>query len=102
MQWKGQPCPECGAKIQVVNSTPLKEFRRRYYGCRECGFRPENNVEYVPLFPKRGESAVIPPTVFRLFSKVIATGSNHTPSHDTDPAAESSATSGERSAERGC
>lgn len=36
-------CPECGSRVIVVNSRLLAGFRVRYYGCRQCGYRPDNN-----------------------------------------------------------
>lgn len=42
-------CTRCGAALIVVNTKPGREYRSRYYGCRQCGWRPENNVVRVPL-----------------------------------------------------
>jgi hypothetical protein len=42
-------CPQCGGVIQVVNTVIVGESRVRYYGCRQCGFRPEANKQTVPL-----------------------------------------------------
>ena len=52
----GDVCPQCqSARLQVLNSIVVSESRVRYFGCRRCGFRPEQNVVTVPLTdaPKR-------------------------------------------------
>lgn len=45
----GCACPHCGGNIQVVNTIPGHEYRIRYVGCRECGYRPEENTWTVPI-----------------------------------------------------
>jgi hypothetical protein len=49
------PCPQCGGLVQVVNTFIVGECRVRYYGCRQCGYRPERNKQTVPLIyaPRR-------------------------------------------------
>ena len=46
----GDPCPACKASLlQVINTRVVGEFRRRYIGCRKCGYRPADNVFLVPI-----------------------------------------------------
>ena len=42
-------CEKCGARLQVVNTKIIGESRVRYYGCRDCGFRPPGNKHVLPL-----------------------------------------------------
>jgi hypothetical protein len=42
-------CPKCGGKIIVVNSFTISQSRIRYFGCRGCGYRPDDNKRVVPL-----------------------------------------------------
>ena len=45
----GEPCPRCDAVLQVVNTKIVLSTRRRYIGCRNCGFRPPQDPFTVPL-----------------------------------------------------
>ena len=49
------PCPRCGGVVQVVNTLVVGESRIRYYGCRQCRYRPPGNKQTVPLLyaPRR-------------------------------------------------
>jgi hypothetical protein len=64
----GDTCPACYRLLQVVNTIVIGASRKRYIGCRSCGYRPPNNVQVVPLehAPRRQ------PQIFDPF----ATGSN--------------------------
>lgn len=42
-------CAHCGDVLVVVNSKIQGEFRIRFYGCRRCGHRPDENKQVVPL-----------------------------------------------------
>jgi len=33
----GDPCPRCGAPVQVTTTRIVGDFRVRYLGCRRCG-----------------------------------------------------------------
>ncbi len=39
----GDTCPQCGDRLQVINTRVVGEHRVRYVGCRTCGFRPPNS-----------------------------------------------------------
>lgn len=45
----GSECPECGGLVQVVNTVVEGSNRIRYLGCRECGWRPDDNKRVVPI-----------------------------------------------------
>ena len=45
----GDSCPACNHPVQVVNTKIAENNRIRYIGCRNCGFRPENNRQTLPL-----------------------------------------------------
>lgn len=59
----GDPCPNCGGRLVVVNSFASGDYRVRYLGCRACGYRPPNNRLVVPL-------RYAPPRNFATSSKV--------------------------------
>lgn len=42
-------CPNCQVLLYVYATKATKQFRRRYYKCNQCGYRPDDNVEVVPL-----------------------------------------------------
>ena len=45
----GTTCPQCNGTIQVLNTIAGDEYRIRYIGCRDCGYRPESNTWTVPI-----------------------------------------------------
>lgn len=45
----GDPCPNCKAFLNVVTTRIIEGTRKRYIGCRACGYAPEDNVRTVPL-----------------------------------------------------
>lgn len=45
----GDPCPECGNRLSVLNTKTAGASRVRYLGCRACGHRPEGGRRAVPL-----------------------------------------------------
>jgi hypothetical protein len=45
----GDACPDCGARIGVLNSIPTEDLRVRYIGCKQCLWRPADNKRTVPL-----------------------------------------------------
>lgn len=44
----GERC-RCGGRVGVVNTFVTGEVRVRYLGCRECGWRPEQNKQVLPV-----------------------------------------------------
>ncbi|MDE2022397.1 MAG: hypothetical protein KGI71_05815 [Patescibacteria group bacterium] len=59
----GDACPKCKGVLQVVNTRVIGATRRRYIGCRGCGFRPDQPPQTLPLAeaprqqPKRWQTA---------------------------------------------
>lgn len=51
----GETCPKCGDTIGVENTRVEGNVRIRLMACRNCGYRPEDNKQVVPieLAPKR-------------------------------------------------
>ena len=44
----GDPCPQCGERFGVLNSTGRGDKQIRYIGCRSCGHRPAKSKQIVP------------------------------------------------------
>lgn len=42
-------CPECGGLVGVLNTRVEEAHRVRWYGCRECGWRPAENKQILPI-----------------------------------------------------
>lgn len=45
----GDKCHQCDGRLQVVNTVVIGQTRKRYLGCRRCGWRPRENVVTLPL-----------------------------------------------------
>ena len=46
-------CPTCGKRIVVTHTAPIGESRRRYYGCRSCGYRAGKTIIPLEYAPRR-------------------------------------------------
>ena len=44
----GSPCP-CGHYLCVVNTKIEGGKRTQYFGCRKCGYRPEDNKRILDI-----------------------------------------------------
>jgi len=42
-------CPNCQRLCVVTHTKVVSDSRVRYYGCRRCRYRPDDNVRTVPL-----------------------------------------------------
>jgi DNA-directed RNA polymerase subunit M/transcription elongation factor TFIIS len=42
-------CPNCRVLLYVYKSRVIQSSRKRYYKCKQCGYRPVNNCEVVSL-----------------------------------------------------
>lgn len=47
----GAECPRCGGRIGVLNTRVSESgaSRLRWLGCIDCGFRPDDNKQVVPI-----------------------------------------------------
>jgi len=45
----GDDCTKCDGRLIVVNTFVVGDERIRYLGCRQCGYRPKNNCQRIPL-----------------------------------------------------
>lgn len=42
-------CPNCHVPLYVYKTRIIRLYRKRYYCCSTCKYRPDNNVEVVSL-----------------------------------------------------
>lgn len=45
----GDDCSRCGGRIGVLDTRVSGAWRTRWLGCHDCGFRPPDNKQIVPL-----------------------------------------------------